>query len=218
VASSVSIALLSSGAGQAVGVIGLCGLIGALGDQMLHEGCQRLAQSALPWDLSVNVAPAQLRDAGFPATVLRTLTETGLSADRLILEITESVLAEDDDVLSGLYQLREHAIRIAVDDFGTGYSCLARLDTLRVDFMKVDKSLLHRAGSSGTAPLVDAAIALAHGLGLRVVVEGVETQQQADYLRDRGCDSGQGYFWTRPVAWAALPEMPHPAAVATGVR
>jgi diguanylate cyclase (GGDEF)-like protein len=192
------------------------GLIDALGESMLRQSCDRLASApGCTLDVSVNVAPAQLRTAAFPDMVLAVLAETGVGPHRLILEITESMLTEDGDVLAHLRRLRQHGVRIAVDDFGTGYSCLARLDTMPVDILKIDKSLLHRAGPLRSAPLVDAAIALAHGLGLRAVVEGVETVEQSDYLRERGCDSAQGYLYARPVAWADLP-VQHIAELAAG--
>jgi diguanylate cyclase (GGDEF)-like protein len=177
------------------------GLIDALGESMLRQSCARLATTpGCTLDVSVNVAPAQLRAATFPDMVLGVLADTGLAPHRLILEITESILIEDGDVLTHLHELRGHGVRIAVDDFGTGYSCLARLDSLPVDILKIDKSLLHRSGGV----LVDAAVALAHGLGLRAVVEGVETPRQAEYLRERGCDSAQGYLYARPAPWEDL--------------
>ena len=190
------------------------GLIDVLGAQILRQACTRAATPGCAWDVSVNVAPAQLRAGDFPDMVLGILAAAGLAPGRLILEITESMLSEDDEVLDRLQRLRGHGVRVAVDDFGTGYSCLARLDSLPVDILKIDKSLLHRVGAGGAAPLVDAAIALAHGLGLRAVVEGVETAEQAAYLQAHGCESAQGYLYARPARWDDLPGAVAPTVTA----
>jgi len=187
------------------------GLIVALGDWVLETACRDVAGWHLtsPTDrlvrVAVNVSARQLCDLTFPARVDRTLARTGLCADALILEITETALMDDLDVSSGvLMQLRAAGIRIAMDDFGTGYSSMTYLRQFPVDLLKIDRSFVAGLGvvPEDTA-IVSSIIGLAHSFGLDVIAEGVETVAQMSYLGRLGCDHGQGYLWSPAVDAAA---------------
>jgi len=181
------------------------GLIVALGTWVLGEACRAAVTlqhpDRRPISMSVNVAVPQLTEPGFVELVTGTLARTGLSPDRLVLEITETaVLAGADVVAPLLARLRAVGVRIAIDDFGTGYSSLAHLRDLPVDVLKVDKSFVdHVVSSEQGASLAEAIIAMGHSLHLSTVAEGVEDAGQAAWLTAAGAGSGQGYLWSRPV-------------------
>jgi EAL domain-containing protein (putative c-di-GMP-specific phosphodiesterase class I) len=129
------------------------------------------------------------------------LQETGFPADKLLLEITESLLMDDDirikDVLA---ELRRMGIRLAVDDFGTGYSALSYLREFPVSTLKIDRSFIQDIGASSShRRLVEAIITMAHGLDLMTIAEGVETSEQDALLSELRCDMGQGYYYCKPV-------------------
>jgi len=129
------------------------------------------------------------------------LAESGLSPHLLTLEITESVLIEDlSKVTLILEKLRNLGVRIALDDFGTGYSSLAYLRRLDVDYIKIDQSFVRDLEDSAETQLIlDALVDIAKGLNKMLVVEGIETESQAQIIRKLGCDVGQGYLWGRPM-------------------
>jgi diguanylate cyclase (GGDEF)-like protein len=183
------------------------GLIVPLGRWVLDEACataerwnrDRPADSA-PLFVSVNLSARQFTKGDLVEDVGATLARTGLEADALELEITESVLMDQSEAgIRTLRDLRGLGVRLVLDDFGTGYSSLSYLKHLPLDTIKIDRSFV--AGIEGAADrsIVDAVIGLAHGLGIGVVAEGIETQAQSDRLRDLGCDYGQGYLFSRPV-------------------
>jgi EAL domain-containing protein (putative c-di-GMP-specific phosphodiesterase class I) len=134
--------------------------------------------------------------------VARELYHAGIDPHRVVLEITESLLMEDrPQAIQTLCQLRALGMRLSVDDFGTGYSSLSRLNTLPIDEVKIDQSFIAQLSDGGPGDtIVRATVAMAHGLGLRVVAEGVETANQLEALRDVACDEAQGYLFGRPVA------------------
>jgi diguanylate cyclase (GGDEF)-like protein len=201
------------------------GLIVPVGEWILRSACacNRAWQDAgLPrMRMAVNLSARQFRDAGLADTVERVLRDTGLAPEWLELEITESMLMDDsgrtNDVLQRLNTLGVH---LTIDDFGTGYSSLGYLKRLPIGTLKIDRSFVKDATTSASdAALVHSIIAMAHGLGLRVVAEGVETPDQALFLREQACDEMQGYFFSRPLPAAdlrALLEHPAPAAVKYG--
>ncbi len=194
------------------------GLIDRLGEWMLRTACARVAR--LP-DLfvAVNVSAVQLRDDNFAAMVLRVLRESGLPAQRLELEITESAIVHADGLaVSLLRQLRGVGVRVSLDDFGTGYSSLTLLKDLDVDKVKIDRSFVQMAPTAGdSAAIVRAVSNLGAALGLCVVAEGVETEQQRAFLCEAGCDELQGYLFSPAVPEDGIEHMaqsfPAPAAV-----
>ena len=180
------------------------GLIVKLGHWALREACRAarvLAQAGQPVALSVNVSPAQFRQPDFASRVQAALAEHGTPAGALILELTEGLLIDQRDAsLARMRALAELGIRFSIDDFGTGYSSLAYLTSMPLYELKIDKRFIDDTphDARGTA-IVQAILAMARHLGLRVVAEGVETQEQADFLIAHDCDGLQGYLYARPM-------------------
>jgi EAL domain-containing protein (putative c-di-GMP-specific phosphodiesterase class I) len=161
--------------------------------------------------MAVNVAPTDFAGDDLPRVVARELAAAGVPADRLRLEITERVMSHRPEH-SGrtLDRLRAMGVSISLDDFGTGYSSLLRLNTIPVDEIKIDRAFVARLGEGPQAAgIVRTMIALAHGIGVPAVAEGVETDLQMQILRSMGCDGLQGYHIARPMpataatAWLA---------------
>ena len=150
--------------------------------------------------IAVNVSARQLADRAVVKTVASTLAEVGLDPRRLVLEVTESAVMDDADrALTHLAQLRDLGLSIAIDDFGTGYSSLSYLKRMPVDVLKIDRSFVDGLGrDEGDLAIVSSVVALARAFKLRVVAEGVETEEQHAMLAALGCDYGQGYLWSRP--------------------
>ncbi len=180
------------------------GLIIPLGQWVLEEACrQRQAwceQGLKEIPVAVNVSGVQFRDSGFATWVLRTLEETGLNPELLDLEFTESVLLHGSEELrQSLGRLHARGVRFSIDDFGTGYSSLRYLRAFPVQKLKIAGEFIRDVVSNpDAASIVDAVIGLGHKLGLQVVAEGVETEEQLAYLRERGCDGAQGFVFGRP--------------------
>jgi diguanylate cyclase (GGDEF)-like protein len=182
-------------------------LILRIGEWVLGEACRQAAQwralsgyeHMLP--VSVNLAARQLADEGFAASVRRALEGAALDPADLRLEITESALIENPDVPArALVELRRLGVGVLLDDFGTGYSSLSRLQQFPVDVLKIDRSFVgHLGDEPSAAAMVQAIVGMGHSLGLTVVAEGIETDAQAAEARRLGCDSGQGYWFARPV-------------------
>ncbi|MCM3885067.1 bifunctional diguanylate cyclase/phosphodiesterase [Frankia sp. R82] len=164
------------------------------------DQARRWQAAGLNIAVAVNIAAPDLLDRDFPTRVRRLLTQFGLPPAALELEITETALMRDQDGSARvLAALRENGIGIAVDDYGVGYSSLARLLELPVDVLKLDKSFLRRMAVDPRAEeIVRSTVRLAHALGLRIVVEGVETAAAVQMLGDVGCDLAQGYFFGEP--------------------
>ena len=159
---------------------------------------------------AVNVSPAQFCKPGFDLEVGAALIESGLEPDLLELEITETVVMQDAEAtIATLRRLKNMGVRISVDDFGTGYSSLSYLKRFPIDVLKIDRSFLSRVHEDcDNQAIVRTIIALAKSLKLAVVAEGVETQQQYDFLRELGCDRAQGYLLGRPTTAEELQKMP----------
>jgi len=189
-----------------------CGLIIPIGRWVMREACRqaRAWQDAglPPLPIAVNVSAVEFRDRGFVEGVRKILSETGLPAQYLELELTEGVLMKDaESATSVLLELKAMGIHLAVDDFGTGYSSLSYLRKFPIDALKIDQSFIHQnTTTSDEATIVSAVIAMARSLRLRVVAEGVETLEQLMFLRALQCDEAQGFYSGRPVPAAQFAE------------
>ena len=151
--------------------------------------------------VSMNLLPADISRAGYDDWLLEEIAAAAIDPKRITLEITESaLLADDEAVVARLTRLREAGLRVAVDDFGTGYASLAYLTSLPLDMLKIDRGLVAQiAGRERDRIVVKATIALARELGLKVVVEGVESDEQLTLLREWGCDLYQGFLGSAPL-------------------
>lgn len=187
-----------------------CGEILPIGDWVLHQACrqaQAWRQAGCAFErIAVNVSAIQLRDPDFAPRVLRVCTAEGWPPEALQLELTESALMRESEVLARAFATFEaHGISLAVDDFGTGFSNLHYLTRFPVQALKIDRSfvaqMLHDAGAQ---ELTRAIIGLGHALSMQVVAEGVETEQALELLAQQGCDEAQGYLFSRPLDAAAM--------------
>ncbi len=182
------------------------GVIGAIGQWVLAEGCRELAAldlalgSEAPTQLWVNVSPRQLESLAFVADVNSALAISGIDPARLVLEITENTLIGDiEGVSTILNTLKATGVTVAVDDFGTGFSALAYLDQLPVDILKIDRQFVAALNEEPpSTAIIGSVITMGRGKRLMVVAEGVETLAQRDLLRSLGCDAAQGWFYGRP--------------------
>ena len=183
------------------------GLIVPLTLWVVRQACMQLRE----WDASpstrglsvaINISGRLVLEPGIGSAVARELYHAGIDPHRVVLEITESLLMEDrPQAIQTLCQLRALGMRLSVDDFGTGYSSLSRLNTLPIDEVKIDQCFIAQLADGGPGDtIVRATVAMAHGLGLRVVAEGVENNRQLQALRDVACDEAQGYLFGRPIA------------------
>ncbi|GIE84496.1 putative bifunctional diguanylate cyclase/phosphodiesterase [Actinoplanes regularis] len=182
------------------------GLIVPLGRWVLEEACRQsvewtAAAGGRPLKMSVNVSVRQFDQPDFAETVAAVLVETGMPADRLCLEMTESVLMTDTEAnLEQLVRLKALGLTLAIDDFGTGYSSLAYLRRFPVDTLKIDRSFVERLGVlAGDTALTDTIVRLGKSLGMATVAEGIEEFGQLAALREMGCGFAQGYYFSRPV-------------------
>lgn len=180
-------------------------LIVPIGNWVLREACRQLKawhDAGLPRvSMAVNISALQFARDDFADTVAATFTECGLDPSHLILELTESVVMEDyTSVVTQMNLLRQCGVHIAMDDFGTGYSSLSYIHRIPVDILKLDRSFIERlTDPDGTRPIVEAVIGMSHRLGIKVVAEGVETQDQQRILQHAGCHAYQGYLFARPL-------------------
>jgi EAL domain-containing protein (putative c-di-GMP-specific phosphodiesterase class I) len=179
-------------------------LIVPLGHWVLRQAClywQRLDRLGLAVPLSINVSPLQFRQPDFVDQVCAILVETGAPASELIFEVTEGLLVNDlNETIARMHELAQMGIRFSIDDFGTGYSNLAYLKKMPLYELKIDKSFIRDTPGdvNGTA-IVQSILAMADHLGLRVVAEGVETDQQANFLTANRKPAMQGFLFSRPL-------------------
>jgi diguanylate cyclase (GGDEF)-like protein len=181
------------------------GMMNELGEFVLR----RALADATRWPdlfIAVNLSPVQVRDQGLADLVASVLSETGTAAARLVLEITETVLAENpNEVKRQLERLRALGVRIALDDFGTGYSSMSYLQRFPFDKLKIDRSFVEPLGrSSESGVMIQAMVTLGRALGLSVLAEGVETEEQRVLLRLAGCDELQGFLFAKPAPREAI--------------
>ncbi len=186
------------------------GLIIPLGERVLDLACAQLAAwraaDCLPGPLAINVAALQIERSDYVSSLAMALERHGLAPNLLEVEITESLLMESQQqACAALAQLQAMGVATAVDDFGTGYSSLAYLRALPIDHLKIDRAFIKDLPDDDDAVAIARAIIdLGHALGYRITGEGIETQQQYDFLRNAGCDQGQGYLMGRPMLAAEL--------------
>jgi diguanylate cyclase (GGDEF)-like protein/PAS domain S-box-containing protein len=178
------------------------GLILPIGEWVLNEACRTLAEIDEDMSVGVNLSPRQLMQQDLPAIVGAALTAAGVAPCRLILELTESILVvESERVARTLADLKEIGVRLALDDFGTGYSALGYLKRFPFDIVKVDRSFVRGLGQdSGDSAIVGAVLGMARALGMEVVAEGIETEEQLACLHELGAEYGQGFYFARPGA------------------
>jgi predicted signal transduction protein with EAL and GGDEF domain len=177
------------------------GLIIPLGEWAIREACRTAARWPDNIKIAVNLSPAQFRSPGLLEVIVSALAASRLPADRLELEITETILLQDSETtLATLYRLRELGVRIAMDDFGTGYSSLSYLQSFPFDKIKIDRSFIKNiAESASSLNIVRAVAALASGLGVAATAEGVETTEQLETIRAEGCTEMQGFLMSKPL-------------------
>ena len=212
--------------GEFIPVAERTGLIVELGNWIVEQ----VARQSAIWDQAglsdfsfcLNVSPLQFNQPNFYDLVAEFLDRTGISPSKLEFELTETAIMTDAEAnIERLGALKKLGISLAVDDFGTGYSSLSYLKQFPIDTLKIDRGFVGDIPNPDSCGIVDAILALAKTLGLKVVAEGVETAQQMDYLLERDCDLMQGYFISRPVKAEDIPALinrdfhkPDPAAKA----
>jgi EAL domain-containing protein (putative c-di-GMP-specific phosphodiesterase class I) len=197
---------------QFIGLAEEIGVIGEIGSWVLSNACRQLAA----WDrdgfrvprLAVNLSAHQLNEPGLVEAVTNAADAAGLAAERLELEVTESMLMRSPEhAREVLQELKRLGAKISIDDFGTGYSSLAVLRLLPLDQLKIDKGFVQDIGAdTDDEAIVRTIIAMARTLGLETVAEGIETDAQLEYLHRQQVDLGQGYLFAEPLAGDALVE------------
>lgn len=194
-----------------IGVAEASGLIGALGDFVLTTACTDFMQwqhelgTLAPRLLAVNLSRAQLAESGLQARVAQILASCDMPPEKLQLEVTESLAAQDEHMRERLEGLKSLGLKLALDDFGTGFSSLSCLHLLPVDTVKIDRSFVSQSDTSvHHRVLIEATVRVAHSLGMDVVAEGIETSAQAAVVWEADCDKAQGYLFSRPLVYEDL--------------
>ncbi len=191
------------------------GLILPMNRQLLRDAClqirhwQAMFSSDPPLGISVNVTAKQFAQPELASQIGEILQQTGLDPSRVDLEITENTAMDDADrSVVVLSELKALGVRLSIDDFGTGYSSLSRLQHFPVDTLKIDRSFISRMSANHESyEIVRIIVVLAHNLGLSVVAEGIENHEQMDMLQYLGCEVGQGYFFSKPIAADAIEQL-----------
>ena len=200
------------------------GLILPLGQWVLEEACRQ----AFSWinqgyplpEISVNLSARQLSQPDFLMTLAEVLSESGLPAQQLKLELTESMIMQQGDLAVDLLQnLKGLGVKLSIDDFGTGYSSLAYLKRFPIDELKIDKSFVRDLPEDrNDAEIAATIIAMARNLGLSVVAEGVEREEQLQFLASKHCDSFQGYLYSRPLEAGSMEKLLQESKKSTAVQ
>jgi EAL domain-containing protein (putative c-di-GMP-specific phosphodiesterase class I) len=178
-----------------------------MGEWALRAACRDAAEGKIPGNIAVNLSPVQFGREDLAEMIHGILRETGLSPERLEVEVTESTIMSDQSRgLHILRKLKQMGISVAMDDFGTGYSSLATLHAFPFDKIKLDQSFVKRLPhDTAAAAIVRTVLALGESLRMPVLAEGIETEEQWNFLARAGCAKGQGYLFARPVAVTQLP-------------
>ncbi|MGB0945663.1 MAG: bifunctional diguanylate cyclase/phosphodiesterase [Pseudoalteromonas marina] len=179
------------------------GLIVDIGQWVLEQACQqqkRLENEGTEICIAVNVSVPQFKVKGYAQTVKNTLLKYGVDPKNIELEVTESVVMDElDTVINTLRELKALGIEVAIDDFGTGFSSLSYIQSLPIDRLKIDRSFIKDLNNGDTGAVAGLVISLGAKLGLKTIAEGVETQEQAKFLKDLGCDEVQGFMYAKPM-------------------
>jgi predicted signal transduction protein with EAL and GGDEF domain len=185
------------------------GLIGAIGEWVIRQACAEARTWQSDLRVAVNVSPVQFRNKTLVPAVVSALANSGLRADLLELEITETVLMNNNvATLTALHQLRSLGVRISMDDFGTGYSSLSYLRSFPFDKIKIDQSFVRDlAERPDSIAIIRAVAGLGLSFGVTTTAEGVETQEQLDQMRAEGCTEVQGYFFSKPVPASEIAQL-----------
>ena len=188
------------------------GLIHELGRWVLRQACS-VAQAWPDLSIAVNFSPIQFRGRGLAAEVIAIVAQSGARPQQIEIEVTESILLDNDDLMRNtLSELRQAGFRIALDDFGTGYSSLSYLREFEVDKLKIDRSFTSRIGEANDATaIIDAVVRLGHAMGLSVTAEGVETREQQAFLEAAGCNELQGFLFSAAVPESGLADLIGPS-------
>ncbi|CUW39243.1 Response regulator receiver modulated diguanylate cyclase/phosphodiesterase with PAS/PAC sensor(S) [Magnetospirillum sp. XM-1] len=186
------------------------GFIIDIGDWVVAEACRQIRkwqEAGLPsFRVAVNASAQQMRNGRLLRAVQDALAETGISPDMLEIEITESMLQNEDECIATLHALKQLGVTLAIDDFGTGYSCLSSLKSLPIQRLKIDRAFIEGIpGDINDVAIAEAIVAMAHRLRLSVVAEGVETEAHMEFLRTVGCEGVQGFFHARPMPAGEVP-------------
>ncbi|WP_158498406.1 putative bifunctional diguanylate cyclase/phosphodiesterase [Ruminiclostridium papyrosolvens] len=179
----------------------------SIGEWVLKNACKQLKEwhktGRTDCGLSINVSAIQLQQPDFAEGVIRILLETGLLPKYLMLEITESVLIESVyNVKRNLNRLSKSGVKISIDDFGTGYNSLKYVQTLAANSLKIERTFVFNIKADINKVIIDAIISLGHKINAEIIAEGVETKEQYEYLKEKGCNIIQGYYFSKPL----LPE------------
>jgi EAL domain-containing protein (putative c-di-GMP-specific phosphodiesterase class I) len=181
-------------------------LILPLGEWVLEAACAQIAlwagrKETAHLSIAVNISALQFRQPSFVEHVLATLSRTGATPDKLRLELTESMLVDNlDDIIAKMNELRSHGLRFSLDDFGTGYSSLSYLKRLPLDRLKIDRSFVRDMLVDVTSgAIAQTILSLGRAMGIAVIAEGVETEEQRGYLAGLGCHSFQGFLFSPPL-------------------
>ena len=185
------------------------GLIIDIGAWVLEESCRQLGVlSALGFTelrMAVNISMPQFRDPEFINIVKSVITEQGIKPARIELEITESIVMDEPQiVVEALHELKEFGVKVAIDDFGTGFSSMSYLQQLPLDRLKVDRSFVNEITPGKSAFIAETIVTLGNKLGLSTIAEGVEKREQASYMLKLGCDEAQGYLFAKPMPFEQL--------------
>ena len=211
--------------GEFIDVLNTTTVADATARWIMAEACRqgrRWQRMGYDIRIGVNLTPAQLDTGDLPTTVAGILADTGFSATLLELEVTENILLSEDDerAVEIFERLRALGVRIAFDDFGTGYASLSYLKKFPLNRLKIDQSFVRELKpDTSDAAIVESTISLCNLLGLSVIAEGIEERATIDWLRQMGCDEGQGFYFSRPIPAAefektflANGDMRHPRA------